>query len=123
MNINLGLAAAQFFFATVGSFLVDRFGRRTLLLWSTFSLTVSWAAVVIAAALCNVSSSSFANVFFIVLIFIFSAVFSTGFTPVQALYPSEVLSYEFRAKGMALVSFVQFAGKSLAMSFNTKYAN
>jgi len=33
--------------------------------------------------------------------FIFGAVYSIGFTPLQALYPVEVLSFEMRAKGMA----------------------
>lgn len=35
----------------------------------------------------------------------FGAVYSIGITPLQALYPVEVLSYEQRAKGMALSSF------------------
>jgi hypothetical protein len=35
------------------------------------------------------------------LVFIFGAVFSFGITPLQALYPVEVLSFEMRAKGMA----------------------
>jgi hypothetical protein len=36
--------------------------------------------------------------------FIFGAVYSIGFTPLQALYPVEVLSFEMRAKGMAFGS-------------------
>lgn len=32
--------------------------------------------------------------------------FSTGWTPLQALYPAEVLSYENRAKGLALQGWV-----------------
>lgn len=38
--------------------------------------------------------------------FIFGAVYSIGFTPLQALYPVEVLSFEMRAKGMAFGSLV-----------------
>lgn len=34
-------------------------------------------------------------------ILIFGAVYSVGFTPLQALYPVKVLSFEMRAKGMA----------------------
>lgn len=33
---------------------------------------------------------------------LFMVFFSTGWTPLQALYPAEVLSYENRAKGLAL---------------------
>ena len=35
--------------------------------------------------------------------------YSFGITPLQALYPVEVLSYEMRAKGMAFQSFVTSA--------------
>lgn len=41
----------------------------------------------------------------IAFIFIFGAVYSFGLTPLQALYPVEVLSFEMRAKGMAFSSF------------------
>lgn len=43
-------------------------------------------------------------------IFIFGAVFSIGFTPLQALYPVEVLSFEMRAKGMGFSGFAVAAG-------------
>jgi len=41
----------------------------------------------------------------IAFIFIFGFVFSAGFTPLQALYPVEVLRYESRAKGMGFYNF------------------
>jgi len=37
----------------------------------------------------------------IAFVFIFGAVYSVGLTPLQALYPVEVLSFEMRAKGGA----------------------
>lgn len=111
MNINLGLSSAQLAFAIIGSCFVDKFVRRTLLLMSNAGLTVIWTAVVVSAALWTKTGSEPASISFIILIFVFSAIFAAGFTPVQALYPSEVLSYEMRAKGMAIVSSVQFAGK------------
>jgi hypothetical protein len=40
-------------------------------------------------------------------------VYSVGFTPLQALYPVEVLSFEMRAKGMGFSGFAVAAGKSL----------
>ena len=40
----------------------------------------------------------------IAFIFIFGAVYSFNITPLQALYPVEVLSFEMRAKGMAFSS-------------------
>jgi nitrate/nitrite transporter NarK len=44
------------------------------------------------------------------MIFLFGAVFSIGITPLQALYPVEVLSFEMRAKGMAFSSLAVNAG-------------
>lgn len=46
----------------------------------------------------------------VAMIFIFGAVFSFGLTPLQALYPVEVLSFEMRAKGMAFSSLAVNAG-------------
>lgn len=41
----------------------------------------------------------------IACVFLFGAFYSVGLTPLQALYPVEVLSYEMRAKGMAFSGF------------------
>ena len=41
--------------------------------------------------------------------------FSVGWTPLQALYPSEILSYQNRAKGLALQGW----GASAAGLINT----
>ena len=49
----------------------------------------------------------------VAFIFIFGAVYSFGLTPLQALYPVEVLSFEMRAKGMAFSSFAVNAGGML----------
>ena len=43
-------------------------------------------------------------------IFLFGAVFSIGLTPLQALYPVEVLSFEMRAKGMGFSSLAVSVG-------------
>lgn len=49
----------------------------------------------------------------IAMVFIFGAVYSVGITPLQALYPVEVLSFEMRAKGMAFSSLAVNAGNML----------
>lgn len=103
----------QFAFAILGSTLVDRVGRRPLLLFSNAACCLTWICV-------TVTSSEFAKhggtaddpgtspqsgTACLVFIFIFGALFSIGFTPLQALYPVEVLSFEQRAKGMAFQTF------------------
>ena len=46
----------------------------------------------------------------IACVFLFGLVYSIGTTPLQALYPVEVLSFEMRAKGMAFSALAVNAG-------------
>jgi Na+/melibiose symporter-like transporter len=46
----------------------------------------------------------------VAMIFLFGMVYSIGLTPLQALYPVEVLSFEMRAKGMAFSALAVNAG-------------
>jgi MFS family permease len=112
-NIILAYACFQFFFALIGAALVERVGRRPLMLFAMTSCVFAWIAIATSAGihsssagLENVNSSKAAVAF----IFIFGAVYSTGITPLQALYPVEVLSYEMRAKGMAFSNLATNAG-------------
>ncbi|KAL2839500.1 general substrate transporter [Aspergillus pseudoustus] len=106
-NINLGYACFQFFWALVGAAFVDSLGRRPMMLFGMAGCCLVWVAILAASSQVNKpdgslnSSASNATLGFI---FIFGAVFSFFLTPLQALYPVEVLSYEMRAKGMAFSS-------------------
>jgi MFS family permease len=101
LNYNLGYACWQFFFAICGAMFVDRIGRRPLLLFTNIGCTFVWIAVSISSSQYFATQSPDAAKAVIGFIFIFGAVYSVGFTPLQALYPVEVLSFEMRAKGMA----------------------
>ena len=76
------------------------------MLFSMASCTVCWTCISISSALFvqDVTNDNAARAT-IAFIFIFGAVYSIGITPLQALYPVEVLSYEQRAKGMAHSGF------------------
>ncbi|KAK3678239.1 hypothetical protein LTR37_021490 [Vermiconidia calcicola] len=102
-NVNLGYACFQFFFALAGAAFVERIGRRKLMLGSMASVTVTWIAMTAAAGTFNNTGETDQNAAnaMLAFIFIFGACFSFGITPLQALYPVEVLSFEQRAKGMA----------------------
>ncbi|KAL7938304.1 general substrate transporter [Trichoderma chlorosporum] len=116
-NITLINNCQQFAWAILGAFLVDRVGRRPLLLFSFAACVVVWFGMTIASARLAASqtgidssgnpifSNSAASKAALAMIFIFGAVYSVGITPLQALYPVEVLSFEMRAKGMAFSSF------------------
>lgn len=116
-NITLINNCQQFAWAILGAFLVDKVGRRPLLLFSFTACTVVWLGMTIASARLAASQDgvdSSGNPIFtnpaaskasLAMIFIFGAVYSVGITPLQALFPVEVLSFEQRAKGMAFSSF------------------
>lgn len=91
---------------------VDKVGRRPLLLFSFSACTVVWLGMTIASGILHQSEtinadgeSEFHNAAAsqacLAMIFLFGSVYSVGITPLQALYPVEVLSFEMRAKGMA----------------------
>ncbi len=111
-NINLGYACFQFVFALTGAAFVDRLGRRPLMLFSMAGCCVVWIGMTTATGLFANSgnTNSSAAKATVAMIFIFGAVFSVGLTPLQALYPVEVLSFEMRAKGMAFSSLAVNAG-------------
>jgi MFS family permease len=112
-NITLINNCQQFAWAILGATLVDKLGRRPLLLFSFTACTVVWLGMTIASNQFEQSyvgddkdgdpiySNSAASKASLSMIFIFGAVYSFGITPLQALYPVEVLSFEMRAKGMA----------------------
>ncbi|KAL8243663.1 hypothetical protein R6Q59_009921 [Mikania micrantha] len=111
-NLILGYACFQFVFALTGAAFVERIGRRPLMLFSMASCCITWIAITASTGIFSASgelngSAAKATVAFI---FIFGAVFSVGITPLQALYPVEVLSYEMRAKGMAFSNLAVNAG-------------
>ncbi|KAF2838439.1 MFS sugar transporter-like protein [Patellaria atrata CBS 101060] len=110
-NVNLGMACLQFFFAVFGATQVDRFGRRFLLMFANIGCSIIWVGMTIATSQyasndTNVSAAKAS----MSMIFLFGIVYSFGFTPLQALYPVEVLSFEMRAKGMSFSNLAVSAG-------------
>ncbi|CAF3622741.1 unnamed protein product [Fusarium graminearum] len=83
-----------FFSGVAGSFGVEKFGRRRLFLWAVSKGHVS-------------TSMGYA---FIAMIFLYGIFWSFCWTPLQSLYPSEILRNDIRAKGMAASGF--FSGIS-----------
>jgi MFS family permease len=109
-NINLGYSCFQFVFALTGSAFVDKFGRRRLMLTGMAGCAVVWVGMTTASALFKETGNMSAAKATVAMIFMFGAVFSFCITPLQALYPVEVLSFEMRAKGMAFSSLAVNAG-------------
>lgn len=111
-NITLINSCQQFIFAIFGAAMVDRVGRRPLLLFSFIGCTLVWLGMTIASAEFaagggnkdDPGSKPGAAKACLAMIFVFGSIYSVGITPLQALFPVEVLSFEMRAKGMAFSS-------------------
>lgn len=130
-NITLINNCQQFLFAIVGTFLVDRFGRRKLLMFAYSACAVIWLGMTVASSKFAESyagidangnpiyTNDAASKAAIAFVFLFGAAFSIGITPMQMLYPVEVLSFEMRAKGMAMINlggklFISLAFRELS---------
>ncbi|QPG76554.1 hypothetical protein FOA43_003944 [Brettanomyces nanus] len=95
-------------FATAGSLVVDRIGRRPMMLYSTSGFVLCFAVIAGTMAAYMNNNNLQAGRAGIAFIYIFNNVFfSFGYTPLQPLYPAEVLSSEMRARGMALFQLTQ----------------
>ena len=117
-NVGLGYSVMQFVFAVIGAHFVESLGRRRLMLMGFFGCALIWVCMTAAAGSLAqsltsgsvvdgdavFSNDSAANAV-LAFIFLFAAVYSFNITPLQALYPVEVISFEIRAKGMAFQSF------------------
>jgi len=79
---------------------IDRYGRRPMLMGSSTICSFCVMMVVICSSLQSVNSNLGLTGISFVYVFLFA--FAFVWTPMQALYPSEVLSYNARAKGLAM---------------------
>ena len=103
--------------AIAGSFFVDRLGRRTLLIWATALTGIIYIPINVLASFSAHEINTGMGYGFIACIFIYGIFYSFGWTPLQALYPPEILPNRVRAKGMAFQGLV-----SSAASFINLYA-
>lgn len=109
-NLFVAMNAVQIIISSIGCMFVDRIGRRPLLIWVNVGCGIVWIAVTTAAGIQAKKHDMASSVATVAFIYIFQAVYSFGWTPLQALYPVEVLSYEMRAKGMAFSSLFTSCG-------------
>jgi len=104
LTLNFVNSVTSYMGALLGSAIIDRFGRRKILILATSILVAM--LVIVSALLSQVGSGMVRANAGIAFIYLFMMVFSFGWTPMQALYPAEVLGYEVRAKGLAFLGIV-----------------
>ncbi|KAM0258017.1 hypothetical protein ACHAQJ_004060 [Trichoderma viride] len=95
--------------ALCGLSVVHKFGRRKLLMFSSAGMTVSIAIITACTAL--QAGRPAVGGTGIAFLYIFLIVFAFAWTPMQSLYPVEVLAFNSRAKGMAYLAFMNNAVK------------
>ncbi|TFB00386.1 Lactose permease, partial [Trichoderma ghanense] len=95
--------------ALCGLSVVHKFGRRKLLMFSSAGMSISVAIITACTAL--QAGRPAVGGTGIAFLYIFLLVFAFAWTPMQSLYPVEVLSFNSRAKGMAFLAFMNNAVK------------
>lgn len=81
-------------------FLVDRFGRRVLLMVSGAGLCLCFVLVAILLSLNHINAAYGATAF----IFLFQIFYGLGWLPVPWFYPSEISTTRLRSKSAAIAS-------------------
>jgi hypothetical protein len=109
LGINLGSTAVYFVFTLVGSFIIDRFYRRTLIFAGLISFITLQTIVTITSWQFKLHGTKLQAGLTVTWIFIFQVCSSTLIATMHNLYPVEILSLALRAKGMALYGLVQGA--------------
>ncbi|KAF9777041.1 hypothetical protein IL306_004691 [Fusarium sp. DS 682] len=102
LQINIVLQSWCLVCAMIGTFLMDKAGRKTLCLFACVGMTI--LMFVIGALTKTFSSSQQLPGIYgtVASIFLFMGAYSVGVTPITQLYPPEVLSYSIRTNGMAM---------------------
>ncbi|RSH89841.1 hypothetical protein EHS25_001827 [Saitozyma podzolica] len=103
--LNFVNSITSFIGALSGTAIVDKVGRRKLFLTAEICCVCGMAIVAGLLSDAGPQNAMRANAG-ISFIFLFMVLFSFGITPLQALYPAEVLAFENRAKGLALQGWV-----------------
>ena len=98
--LNIIYSITGWVFSTAGSRLHDKVGRRKMLIGATIGMIVCLTVVAASAAGYVEYDNPVSPTVSIVFIFIFGAIFAAGYTPMQPIYPAEVVSTRMRAKAM-----------------------
>jgi MFS family permease len=109
LGMNFGLNGTYLVFTVCGSFIIDRFNRRTLIFAGLISFILLQTAATITSWQYQVTKKKADAALVVTWLFLFQTCSSLLIATMHNLYPVEVLSLDLRAKGMGLYSFVQGA--------------
>jgi hypothetical protein len=107
LGITIGTTAVYFVFTAVGSLLVDKFRRRTLIFVGLISMIVFQTATTITSWQYSLNANTAVAALTLLWIFLYQTFSATFVATMHNLYPIEILSLPLRAKGMGLYSLIQ----------------
>ncbi|KAJ8127638.1 hypothetical protein O1611_g5995 [Lasiodiplodia mahajangana] len=114
-----GLLQVFNFAAALGAaFLVDRLGRRTLFLWSGVGMLISYIVLTACSAVVSMSGNMSAGIVVVVTLFTFFFHYDIAFTPLLFGYPTELLPFNIRAKGLTVELFGIYGSLTLVSFVN-----
>ncbi|KAL7414105.1 hexose transporter [Mrakia frigida] len=99
------LAIYNLVIAVVASFYVDKLGRRTLFLWSTFGMTATWVLWTLCEGLYATSKNEGAGRAILAFIFVYYFFYDIAYSPLLVAYTVEITPFAMRAKVLALMNF------------------
>lgn len=103
--INGLLQLFNFIAAITAAVLVDRLGRRLLWNWSGIGMLISfiiWTACSATFANSDGAASNSLGIAVIAFIFVYYLHYDIAYTPLVLAYPTEILPYTIRSKGLSL---------------------
>ncbi|EMD31323.1 hypothetical protein CERSUDRAFT_119885 [Gelatoporia subvermispora B] len=112
--INGGLQVWNLFAAMTGALLVDRLGRRTLFIISNVGMLINFGVWTLTTALFNSFHEPAAAKATLPFVFLFYFFYDIAYTPMLIAYTLEILPFNIRAKGFAIMNLVV----SLTLAFN-----
>ncbi|KAI1367890.1 hexose transporter [Xylaria arbuscula] len=116
--INGLLQVFNFAAALSAAFLVDRLGRRTLFLWSGVGMLISYIVLTACSAVVSMSGNTSAGIVVVVTLFTFFFHYDIAFTPLLFGYPTELLPFNIRAKGLTVELFGIYGSLTLVSFVN-----
>lgn len=117
-GINGGLQVWNLLFSLAGALLADRIGRRTLWMISFVGMTLANVPLTISSAMYAQHGYKGASYAVVVFLFLYDAAFNLANNPLLYCYPTELLPFAIRAKGLS----VQVAVSQTALTVN-QYVN
>ncbi|KAL6227194.1 hypothetical protein ACLB2K_001153 [Fragaria x ananassa] len=116
----VGIGVTKTLFILLATFLIDKIGRRKLLLTSTTGMIISLAGLGFGLTMAENSKKelAWALSFSIVAVYVFVAFFSIGLGPITWVYSAEIFPLKLRAQGTSIgVAVNRVINATVSMSF------